>query len=94
VYGTVMLGRSTASLEQIRPLFDRWVDEIGREAGFVDERVLDAGDGRIVMCVRFRDQAAYQALADNPRQHEWWTSTMAPLLDGEPEWIDGHWHDV
>ena len=66
MYGTVMIGRSSATLDDLRPLFDAWVDAIGREAGFIDERILADGEGRIVMCVRFRDEAAYKALADNP----------------------------
>ena len=94
MYGTVMIGRTSATLDDLRPLFDAWVDAIGRAAGFIDERILADGEGRIVMCVRFRDEASYKALADNPKQHEWWTQTMAPLLDGDQQWIDGDWYDL
>ena len=94
MYGTVMISRTTATLNEMRPLVTAWVEAIGRDAGFVDERILDPGDGRLVVCVRFRDEASYKALADNPKQHEWWTQTVAPLLEGDQEWIDGHWHDV
>ena len=48
-----------------------------------------------MVCVRFRDEASYKALADNPKQHEWWTQTIqAPLLEGDQQWIDGDWHDL
>jgi hypothetical protein len=93
-YGTIMVARSSASVEDMRALLSEWARTIGNAAGFVDERALVTDDGRVVTCVRFRDRAAYEALADNPEQAAWWESTMAPLLDGEPEWIDGFWHDL
>jgi hypothetical protein len=43
--------------------------------------------------VRFNSKAEYEALADDPRQDEWWRTQMMPLLDGEPEWVDGEWRD-
>ena len=89
-----MIGRSTAPVETLRQLTEAWKADIGTAAGFIDERVLVSDDGRIVMCVRFKDEAAYKALADNPAQNKWWEDSMAPLLDGEPEWIDGNWQDI
>jgi hypothetical protein len=94
MYGTVMIGRSSTPIETLREVSAAWKTAIGTDAGFIDERVLQAGDGRIVMCVRFKDEAAYKALADNPAQNTWWAESMAPLLDGEPEWIDGTWKDI
>jgi hypothetical protein len=94
VFGTVMVARSSASLEAIRAVVAEWRTELGDEHGFVDERVLVGDDGLFVMTVRFRDRAAYQGLADDPRQDVWWRERMAPLLEGEPSWFDGEWHDV
>lgn len=94
MYGTVMIGRSSTPVDTLRKVTADWTDAMGRDAGFVDERVLEAGDGRIVVCVCFKDEAAYKALADNPAQSAWWSESMAPLLDGDPEWIDGTWHDA
>jgi hypothetical protein len=48
----------------------------------------------VVVCVRFRDRASYEALAENPEQDAWWRREMEPLLDGELTWIDGDWHDI
>ena len=59
--------------------------------GFVDEVALFSDDGRMVVAVRFESKEAYKALADDPSQNEWWTTVMTPMLDGEPEWIDGDW---
>lgn len=94
MFGTVMLGRSSAPVDQMRDLMDVWRKEIGDAAGFVDERALVTDDGRIVVCVRFRDRAAYEALAENPAQDAWWRREMEPLLEGEVTWIDGDWHDL
>ena len=94
MYGTVMIGRSDASVDTWRALIRQWRSEIGDAAGFVDERILVGADGRLVMTVRFRDEQAYKALADNPAQDSWWTTQVAPLLSGEPEWIDGDWKDI
>lgn len=94
MYGTVMISRSSTPVAEMRGLMDEWRAAIGDAAGFVDERVLLADDGGLVMCVRFRDRAAYEALADNPEQDVWWREKMLPLLEGDVTWIDGDWHDV
>lgn len=93
-YGTVMVARTSATVDDMRAVVSAWTDAIGRRAGFLDERCLVTDDGRVVMCVRFRERAAYQALSDNPEQAAWWETSMRPLLDGDPEWIDGTWHDL
>jgi hypothetical protein len=41
--------------------------------------------------VTFETKEKYLALAEDPGQDDWWQSTMAPLLDGAPQWIDGEW---
>lgn len=94
LYGTVMIGRSSAPVEQVRSVLRDWAAQIGSAAGFVDERWLVADDGRVVACVRFVDRASYASLADHPAQADWWESQLRPLLDDDPEWIDGSWHDL
>lgn len=93
-YGTVMIARTSASVEDMRSVVADWSRAIGSSAGFVDERCLVTDDGRVVMCVRFRDRAAYEALSNLPEQSVWWESRMRPLLEDEPVWIDGSWHDL
>jgi hypothetical protein len=94
MYGTVMISRSNAPIERIREVVAEWRASIGDAAGFVDERVLVGDNGQVVACVRFRERAAYEALADLPAQDVWWQETMQPLLEGEVSWIDGNWHDL
>lgn len=95
MYGTVMIGTLAGSpqegIEAVRRDLAAWVEDIGRDAGFVDELVLQADDGRVVMAVRFASREAYRALADDPRQDEWYRNRLRPLLSGDPEWIDGTW---
>ena len=45
------------------------------------------------MATRFASKQDYWALADNPDQDEWYRTSLAPLLDGDPTWIDGDWTD-
>ncbi len=94
MYGTVMIARTTVSTDQLRESSRRWTTERGPSVGYVDQWVMTADDGRVVMAVRFESKEAYQKLADDPGQNEWWTTQVAPLLDGEPEWIDGEWQTV
>lgn len=42
-------------------------------------------------CIVFESKEKYVALANNPAQDEWSSNVMAPLLDGDPQWIDGSW---
>lgn len=94
LFGSIMIGRSSMSVEQMRSIVRDWAAQIGDAAGFVDERCLVADDGRVLVCVRFRDRASYEALAARPEQAAWWASTMRPLLEADPEWIDGAWYDI
>jgi len=60
--------------------------------GFQGSYSLLGDDGTtVVTCVTFESKAQYMSLADSPAQDEWWQSTMAPLLDGDPQWFDGEW---
>lgn len=92
MYGTVMIGKVAAgvSVDDYRKAADEW-RQARPTVGFVDELVLLDDGGRLVLAVRFESKEAYLALADDPGQDEWWTTVMAPMLDGEPEWIDGDW---
>jgi hypothetical protein len=57
--------------------------------------MLRADDGStVVMAVQFDAKEQYVALADAPEQDEWWRTVMAPMLDGEPTWIDGTWESI
>jgi hypothetical protein len=91
-YGTIMIGKlKTAGSGQL--LVDaakKWEER--NVDGFEGSYSLLSDDGStIVSCVTFESKEKYLALADDPGQDEWWSSTMAPLLDGDPQWIDGTW---
>lgn len=94
MYGTVMIANIKGSVDEMQARAERWAKERGNAAGYVDQRVLIAGDGRIVVAIRFDSKAQYEALADDPEQDKWWQTEMVPLLNGDPEWIDGEWQDV
>ncbi len=62
--------------------------------GFVRGSVMRADDGvTVVGAFIFESKEAYIALADNPDQAQWYGEVVAPMLDGEAAWIDGHWTD-
>lgn len=91
MYGTVMIARLTLPVNELEARRKKWEEERGRMAGHVDTQVMAADDGRVVMMARFESKEKYLALADDPRQSEWYESELMPILDGEPEWIDGTW---
>ena len=91
MYGTVMIAKTKGTVDEIRASGERWAKERVPSVGYVDEWVMTTDDGRVVMAVRFESKEAYEALADDPAQDSWWTNEVAPLLDGEPQWIDGYW---
>ena len=90
-FGTVMIGRLAAPFAEVEAVARRWERE--RDVpGFLSENVLVAEDGvTIVVTVVFEDEAGYRALSDDPEQAQWWETQMRPLLDADPQWIDGHW---
>ena len=60
--------------------------------GFMSSHVLVTDDGKTVVNVAvFDSKASYLALADDPAQDQWWQTRMAPMLAGDPQWIDGDW---
>jgi hypothetical protein len=90
-YGTTMVGRlKSGSLDDIRDSLQRWERE-RHVAGFVGAQVLVADDGTIVNTAVFTDRAAYDKLAGDQAQDDWYQREIAPRLDGEPQWIDGEW---
>ena len=93
MYGSVMIGRLAAPIDKVQAVAKAWEEKKGSTIpGFEASRVLAGDDGKtIVLCARFKDKTAYEALANDPDQDRWWTEEMAPLLDGEPQWIDGDW---
>ena len=90
-YGTVMIGRLAVPFEQLESSMRQWAAE-RQVRGFRHEGVLLCDDGvTVVMTVMFDDRASYVALADDPEQARWWSEVARPMLDGEPQWLDGHW---
>jgi antibiotic biosynthesis monooxygenase (ABM) superfamily enzyme len=91
MYGTVMIGRRKASPEEMTRASEKWNAE-RHVPGYRRSDVLSADDGvTVVVAVQFDSKEDYMALADSPEQDEWWRNVMAPMLDGEPTWIDGTW---
>jgi hypothetical protein len=91
MYGTVMIGKLTGSIEDLRQASKEWETE-GAAPGYLGEDILVGDDGEtIVVAVRFASKEAYQTLADDPKQDEWWSTTMQPLLGPDVTWIDGEW---
>ena len=93
MYGTTMIGTMAAGVtaKDIEAEMQAW--EAQRHVpGYVSSHVMVAEDGATVINVAmFESKEAYLALADDPAQDEWWREHYAPLLSGEPRWIDGDW---
>jgi len=90
-YGTVMIGKLAAPASDIDALVREWTDQ-RKVPGFVHEEVMVCDDGvTFVMTVVFDSEASYKALADDPEQARWYEEKLAPMLEGEPQWLDGHW---
>jgi hypothetical protein len=94
MYGTVMIGKAREGrAEEMVAVMRAWMAERGPTTpGFTDEWMLVADDGvTVVAGVRFASKEDYLRLADDGQQAAWWAEHAAPLLDGDPTWIDGHW---
>ena len=90
-YGTVMIGQLNTGFADVEAALARWVEE-RQVPGFRHEDVMLCDDGRtVVMAVRFDSEEEYRALADDPQQAAWYEQVMAPMLVGEPQWLDGTW---
>ena len=93
MYGTTMIGKLAdgVSAEQIKAELKAWETE--RDVpGYLSSHVMVTEDGRTIVNVAvFENKETYMALADDPAQDEWYQKHYAPLLDGDPQWIDGAW---
>ena len=93
MYGTTMIGTLAAgvSADDVRNELKAWESQ-RRPAGYMSSHVLVGDDGTTVVNVAvFDSKESYVALADDPEQSKWWAEHYAPLLNGEPRWIDGAW---
>ena len=93
MYGTTMIGTkaSGVTVDQIRDELQAWESE-RKVKGFISSHVLVSDDDETIVNVAvFDSKESYLALADDPEQDEWYQKRYAPLLAGEPKWIDGTW---
>ena len=91
-YGTVMVAKlkSPGGAAELIAASKAWEER--KVEGFQGTWTLVGDDGvTFVLCASFDSKAHYQALADDPAQDAWYQSTVAPRLDGEPQWFDGEW---
>jgi len=93
MYGTAMIGTLRGDRAEIeRSMADWLIDRAPKVDGFVDAGMLLSDDGHtVVNWARFESREAYRRLGDDPEQDRWYRERVAPLLDGEPRWIDGEW---
>jgi hypothetical protein len=92
-YGTVMIARLAVPFEQLVASQESW--RARHVPGFVTESLLLADDGKtVVMSVVFESKQAYQSLSDDPGQDEWWRTVARPMLEDDPQWIDGRWANI
>jgi Antibiotic biosynthesis monooxygenase len=93
MYGTTMIGKlaKNVTAADVRAELTAW-EKARNVPGYMSTHALVTDDGRTVVNVAvFESKEAYLALADDPAQDAWWREHYAPLLDGEPQWIDGEW---
>jgi antibiotic biosynthesis monooxygenase (ABM) superfamily enzyme len=93
MYGTTMIGKlaSGVTADQIRDELTAWEKE-RNVPGYVSSHIMLADDGRTMVNVAIFDtKENYMALANDPAQDEWYQKHFAPMLDGDPQWIDGAW---
>jgi len=93
MYGTTMIGTLADGVteERLREELASWESQ-RQVPGFMSSHVLVADDGKTVVNVAvFESKEAYLALADDPEQGAWWSAHYAPMLNGDPRWIDGAW---
>jgi predicted small metal-binding protein len=92
-YGTTMTAklRKGVTIDQFADILENW-EKTRQVPGFVGAQLSVSDDGAtVVNTAVFTDRDAYMRLADDPVQDKWYQSTIAPMLDGEPQWIDGPW---
>jgi hypothetical protein len=81
----------TARLKVPFEAFEEAMNARKNPAGFVSGSVMRVDDGvTVVGTFIFESKEAYAALAELPDQGEWFSSVIAPMLDGDATWLDGH----
>lgn len=93
MYGTTMIGKLAAGVtaDDVTNELKNWTSQ-RQVPGYMSSHILVGDDGKTVVNVAvFESKEAYFALANDPEQSKWWEEHYAPLLDGEPTWIDGAW---
>lgn len=94
MYGTVMIARMKSTPEEAIRATEEWNAQ-RQVPGYRRSDILIADDRHtVVMAVQFDSKEEYDRLADAPEQDEWWRTVMAPMLEGEPTWIDGRWETI
>jgi hypothetical protein len=89
-----MIGKLKASPQEVTRASAKWNTQ-RRVPGYRRSDILVADEGgTVVVAVQFSSREEYRALAADPEQDRWWQTVFAPLLDGEPTWIDGMWHTI
>jgi hypothetical protein len=88
-FGTILLGRPAASPAAVRQASERWTER--RVPGHLKDEALLLEDGRLAVAVFFDSEESYRRLGEDPEQAQWWQQEMAPLWDGDVEWLDGRW---
>lgn len=93
MYGTTMIGTLAPGVSKTDLEVELKAWETERNVpGYQSSHVLVTDDGKTVVNVAvFESKESYLALADDPAQDAWWQTRMAPLLAGDPQWIDGDW---
>lgn len=88
-----MIGKLAAGVkaDQVRAELTAWESD-RKVPGYLSSHVMIADDeSTIVNVAVFDSRENYVALAEDPMQDEWYRERFAPMLDGEPQWIDGVW---
>lgn len=76
--------------ERVKALLKEW--ETRKVPGYMSSHIMVGDDGKTIVNVAvFDTKENYMALADDPEQDAWYQKEFAPLLDGEPQWVDGIW---
>jgi hypothetical protein len=96
MYGTVMIATYNGDRAAMTAALADWQRErSGSLPGYVSSGLVFADDGMTVAnFAQFANKESYLALADDPMQDHWYSTRIAPLLTGEPQWIDGEWADL
>ena len=92
MYGTLMrLKIKVGQREKVQKHFESWEDTRQPRTKGAKGGVMLAPDGNsdeLVGIAVFEDEETYRANAEDPEQHQWYTS-LRELLEKDPEWEDG-----